>query len=35
MDNEWLGYLNLDDLNRKYNLETGFIPQSKEEAFII
>lgn len=35
LDSEWLGYLNMDDLNRKYDLETGFIKQDKEDVYII
>ncbi len=34
-ENEWLEYISHDDLERKYNLETGFIPHSEEEVFII
>jgi hypothetical protein len=35
LDSEWLGYLNMDDLNRKYDLETGFIKHDKEDVYII
>lgn len=35
MESEWLGYLNKDDLDRKYNMETGFITHNKEDVFII
>jgi CRISPR-associated endonuclease/helicase Cas3 len=35
MESEWLGYLNKDDLNRKYDVETGFITHNKEDVFII
>ncbi|MEN4006112.1 MAG: CRISPR-associated helicase Cas3' [Methanobacteriaceae archaeon] len=35
MDTEWLGYLGFNDLDRKYDIETGFIPLNKEEPFII
>lgn len=34
-ENEWLEYIPYDDFERKYNLETGFIPHSQEDAFII
>jgi len=35
MDSEWLYYVSMNDLGRKYSLETGFIPQDKEDVFII
>lgn len=35
LDSEWLGYLDFESLNRKYDLETGFISNNQEEAFII
>lgn len=35
MDNEWLGYIGINDLSRKYDLETGFISHKKEDVFII
>jgi len=34
-DSEWLYYVGMNDLGRKYSLETGFIPQEKEDVFII
>jgi hypothetical protein len=34
-DSEWLCYVGMNDLGRKYSLETGFIPQDKEDVFII
>lgn len=34
-DSKWLKYLSKDDLERKYDLETGFIRQDKEEVYII
>ena len=34
-DSEWLYYVGINDLGRKYSLETGFISQDKEEVFII
>ena len=33
--NDWLGYICIEDLNRKYDLETGFITHEKEDVFII
>jgi CRISPR-associated endonuclease/helicase Cas3 len=33
--NDWLGYVCMADLNRKYDLETGFISHEKEDVFII
>ena len=33
--NEWLGFINTSDLEDKYNLETGFIYEKDEEAFIL
>jgi len=35
IENEWLGYIVNIDLDRKYNIETGFIPYNQEEVFII
>jgi CRISPR-associated endonuclease/helicase Cas3 len=35
MDSEWLGYVPMNDLNRKYSLETGFISHKEEDVFII
>ena len=30
-----IGYVSLDDLERKYDLETGFITREREEAMIL
>lgn len=35
MDSEWLGYVSVNDLSRKYDLETGFISHKEEDVFII
>ncbi|GAB4316458.1 MAG: CRISPR-associated helicase/endonuclease Cas3 [Methanobacteriaceae archaeon] len=35
IENEWLGYLDNRSLERKYNLETGFIVHDEEKAYII
>ncbi len=35
IENEWLGYLDNGSLERKYDLETGFVVHDEEEAFII
>ena len=35
MDSEWLGYICMTDLSRKYDLETGFISHKEEDVFII
>ena len=33
--NDWLGYLTLNDIDRKYDIETGFRFEDEENAFII
>lgn len=35
IENEWLGYLDNGSLERKYDLETGFVVHDEEKAFII
>jgi CRISPR-associated endonuclease/helicase Cas3 len=35
LDSEWLAYLDFASLSRKYDLETGFIPNNQEDVFII
>ena len=31
----WIAYISQDDINRKYNIENGFIPRDEESVFII
>lgn len=35
LHNEWLGFIDTNDLKDKYNLETGFIYEKDEEAFVL
>jgi CRISPR-associated endonuclease/helicase Cas3 len=35
LNSEWLAYLDFESLSRKYDLETGFIPNNQEDVFII